>query len=411
MSNGWQHQALEVIRYGDLGASVYPSGVPARVADELVTQYRTFRATIDCFLLWDGVQPTGVCILEEPHHLLVFHAWWSDTLEILNKGIEIEPAAVSHACKALFRALPAVREIRVEVPFQARELDLPTIVGGETEYMIAELPATFDEYLSSLGTSTRRNLRLYENRLSRAFPGFTSDTLVRGDAIPETADLFLGWKNVRFEKHGRSTYWQTDPHKYPNFVELVHRCGEARVVTIEGEVAAVVFAFWVGNEVCALQSAFDPRYEKYHLGLLMHAWLAREAVARGAARLNIGVGSADYKERVLEPSLSTRRKSPSTVLTSHASAASGKLPRSSREGNACWRATNMRSTSPIRGARPSCAACAGRRSRRSRAEADRRRLARRFTLPDSWPLEGALRVRAVAALSRSLRWAALVPTP
>lgn len=94
--------------------------------------------------------------------------------------------------------------------------------------MIAELPATFDEYLSSLGTSTRRNLRLYENRLSRAFPGFTSDTLVRGDAIPETADLFLGWKNVRFEKHGRSTYWQTDPHKYPNFVELVHRCGEAR---------------------------------------------------------------------------------------------------------------------------------------------------------------------------------------
>ena len=154
-----------------MGASVYPSGVPARVADELVTQYRTFRATIDCFLLWDGVQPTGVCILEEPHHLLVFHAWWSDTLEILNKGIEIEPAAVSHACRALFRALPAVREIRVEVPFQARELDLPTIVGGETEYMIAELPATFDEYLSSLGTSTRRNLRLYENRLSRAFPG------------------------------------------------------------------------------------------------------------------------------------------------------------------------------------------------------------------------------------------------
>ena len=180
MSNGRQHQALQVIRYGDLGASVYPSGVPARVADELVTQYRTFRATIDCFLLWDGVQPTGVCILEEPHHLLVFHAWRSDTLEILNKGIEIEPAAVSHACRALFRALPAVREYRVEVPFQARELDLPTIVGGETEYMIAELPATFDEYLSSLGTSTRRNLRLYENRLSRAFPGFTSDTLVRG---------------------------------------------------------------------------------------------------------------------------------------------------------------------------------------------------------------------------------------
>ena len=51
-------------------------------------------------------------------------------------------------------------------------------------------------------------------------------------------------------------------------------------MTIEGEVAAVVFAFWVGNEVYALQSAFDPRYEKYHLGLLMHAWLAREAVAR-----------------------------------------------------------------------------------------------------------------------------------
>ena len=297
MSDGRDRQPSKIILYDDLGATVYPSCVPDHVADELVTQYRTLRATIDCFLLWDGMEPTGVCILEDPHHVLVFHVW-SDTLELLNKCIEIEPADVRRACQALFRALPLVRRIRLEVPFDAHDLGLPTIVRHDDAYMVAELPATFDEYLSSLGTSTRRNLRLYENRLSRAFPGFTSDTVVRGDATREIADLFLGWKSARFENLGMSTYWETEPRRYPGFVELVRRRGEARVVTIEGEVAAMVFAFWVSDEVYALQSAFDPRYEKYHLGLLMHAWLAREAVARGAARLNIGLGRADYKERL-----------------------------------------------------------------------------------------------------------------
>lgn len=308
MSNGRECQPPEVILYEDLGASVYPSHVPDHAADELVDRYGSLCSIIDWFVLWDGLEPTGVCILEEPHHVLVFHVW-SDTLELLNKCIKIEPADVSRACRALFRALPLVRRIRLEVPFRARELELPTIVRGDVDYVIVELPATFDEYLVSLGASTRRNLRLYENRLWRDFPRLTPDTAVCGDASLEIADLFLGWKNARFEKRGLSTYWETEPKKYPGFVELVRRRGEARVVTIEGEVAAMVFAFWVGDEVYALQSSFDPRYEKYHLGLLMLFWLAREAVARGAARLNFGLGRADYKERLGAKPVNTQQLS------------------------------------------------------------------------------------------------------
>ena len=45
------------------------------------------------------------------------------------------------------------------------------------------------------------------------------------------------------------------------------------------------------------EGAFDPRYEHYALGSLMHYWMACQAVRRGARRVYLGMGPNEYLEQ------------------------------------------------------------------------------------------------------------------
>lgn len=284
-------------RYPDLDAEVHPDSVPSGLAAELPDLYGSLFATLDWFETHDDSPGHGACVLAEPRHVLLFDRA-GDTVEVLNKAFRIAPADARRACRALFRAFPDVRRIHLEVMFLAAELELPRRVLYWTDHMVVDLPATVDEYTASLGRSTRRNLRLYENRVHRDFPDAAVEIMRPGDRAGELVDLFLAWKNDRFREHGRTTYWERDPALAARFVELLRRCGEAQVTTLAGREAAISFAFPVGEEVCSQETSFDPSLEQYHLGLLAQYWVACDAVRRGAKRFNLLWSTTQYKERL-----------------------------------------------------------------------------------------------------------------
>ena len=78
--------------------------------------YNTLLSTEDWFEIEDGAQPTGACLLESPHHVILFHVA-GDTIEVSNKEFAIGPRSAERACRALFRALPGTRRIHLEVLF------------------------------------------------------------------------------------------------------------------------------------------------------------------------------------------------------------------------------------------------------------------------------------------------------
>jgi CelD/BcsL family acetyltransferase involved in cellulose biosynthesis len=284
-------------RYSDLRATVSPGEVPDGAAQELRELYGSLFATVDWFVTHDDAVAMGTCTLEDPRHVVLFEVE-GDTVEVLNKAFAIAPEDVSRACRALFRALPRTRRIHFEVMFSPRELRLPKRVLYWTDHMIIPLPDTVAQYQAQLGKSTRRNLRTYENRLSRDFPGMRTEVVAPGEDARAHVDLFLRWKMDRFGVLGRDTYWEKDPQLVDRFVALLQRCGEVRMTTLAGSPVAVVFAFPVGAAVCAQEAAFDTHYEYYHLGLLAWYWLACDAIARGLHSMNLLWGTATYKERL-----------------------------------------------------------------------------------------------------------------
>lgn len=283
--------------YADLSAIVYPDAVPDGLLSELPSLYSSLFSTQEWWLTQDKVEPTGACVLEGPRHVLLFHIV-DDTVEILNKVFRIDPAELRRACRALFRALPHVRRVHVEILFSPKELGLPHRTLHSVEHMVIDLPATPDQYLASLGKRTRGNLRNFENRLRRDHPDLATEIIVAGAAARRLFDQFLEWKIARFHDRGRVTFWENAPYQTDQVIDLMSRTGEAHVTTIAGSAAAIRFLFPVGDTTYALQGAFDPDYEIYRLGLLSVYWAIGDAIGRGLRHFNLLWGTTDYKSHL-----------------------------------------------------------------------------------------------------------------
>lgn len=255
------------VSYDDLRATVHLDQVPDGLADEIDALYSSLFSTLDYFSAYDEAQPTGAVVLTEPRHVLLFQAQ-GDTLEVLNKTISIAPADARRACRALFRALPDVRRIHLEVMFPPQQLGLAKRVLYSADDMVIALPESLEGCLAALGTSTRRNLRTYENRLRRAYPDLATTVFELGPRTDEFFELFMTWKRQRLEAQGGTVYFDRLPDRVPRFTELLRRRGELHLTSIRERPIALVFAFPVGRACYIYQYAYDPDLAYYHLGLL-----------------------------------------------------------------------------------------------------------------------------------------------
>lgn len=284
-------------RYADLRAVVSTDAVPAGACDEIETLYSNLFTTCDWFESHDDEHATGAVVLEDPRHVLLFYQA-GDTIEVLNKVIDIEPSDVRRAGKALLRAFPKARRIHLEIKFPPADLRVPKRVLYWTDDYVIELPASVDAYHAALGKSTRKNLRLYENRLLRKFPDATTEIVAAGDDSRELFERHLEWKTERFRTLGQTTYWERLPDRVDLFVDLLQRRGEAHITSLDGRPVAIAFVFPVGQTVNLYAYAFDPAFEYYHLGLLMQHRVVVNAIERGMTRVHMLWGTSEYKTRL-----------------------------------------------------------------------------------------------------------------
>ena len=282
------------IGYPDLGAIVYPAGIPDGVADELPALYGTLLSTVDWFEVQDEVMATGACILERPRHVLLFYRN-KDTVEILNKEFAIAPLDAERACRALFRALPRARRIHVEIMFPPGELRLPKRVLYGTDHMVIDLPASADAYTASLGKKTRQQVRRSRRDIEKERGPITVETISPVGDVDELLSTLISWKNLRFNAKGRTTLWQENPKAAGYVAELARRRGRVRIASIAGARAAIQFLFPVGASMYVMQSGFDPTFSSYGLGLLETYDIACEAIEEGLLRLSLFWGEEGHK--------------------------------------------------------------------------------------------------------------------
>ena len=285
--------------FASLNATVHPRVDPRRYADELDTLYSSLFSTVDWFDTHDDAPWMGACVLEQPRHVVLFTGK-GDTVQVLNKAFAVAPFDAERACRALFRAFPHVRRIHLEVVFPPSRLGLSKRVLYTTDHMVVDLPSSTEEYLASLSKRMRKHLRTYRNRLQHDFSDITTEVFPSAgdERVPALFDQLRRWKTKRFGSRGQMTYWQKDPRLVNRFLALLARRGEVRLTTLDGRIAAIVFDFPVGDEMCAQESATDPDLDHYGLALLSDYWEACDAISRRFRALNMLWGTEEHKARL-----------------------------------------------------------------------------------------------------------------
>ncbi len=268
--------------------------------------YSSLKSTLDWFLTQGGRPPNGACVLEEPRHVVLFNQS-GGTVDVLNRFFACAPRDADRICRALFRALPGVHRLHLDVMFPPQQLAFPHSVVEQVSHMVIELPASVDEYDHSLGRSTRQHLRQDARRVQRAFPDLHTETVTLGERSRELVDQLIAWKIQRFHEQDRLTYWEANPRLAERTAALLRRCGHCRVTYIGGKQAAIYLCFRVGDTVFPLQGAHDPTYDAYHLGSLALYEAVSHAIESGARRVNLLEGTVESKSRLgARPELTTR---------------------------------------------------------------------------------------------------------
>ena len=162
--------------------------------------------------------------------------------------------------------------------------------------MVIDLPASIDEYDSSLRQSTRRHLRSYGNRVRRTFPDLHTETITLGERSQELVDRLIEWKIQRFREHDRLTYWEANPsapqrtgrpaaspRAVPRHLHRRQGGGDPHS------------ASRVGDTVTRWRARTTRRYDAYHLGFLATYETACAAIESGARRVNLLEGTVQPK--------------------------------------------------------------------------------------------------------------------
>lgn len=278
---------------------IYDGHVPSFIEDELEQLYGARYACVEYFRVYQGLE--GVCAYRvacggKPQVILLYQHR-HHTLWVLNQAISIDAEQLQRFTECMFARHPQVRRIDFHsIDADASGLHWPKQCLLTREDTVAALPVSVDEYLASLGKSTRHNLRRYRERLLREHPGFELRVVPRQQIGSEHLHLLQMLNRERLDSKGRlSTIDDTELHRLR---QLSARYGMVTLACIGDKVVGGMLCFIIGKGITFRIIAHDPSYDDYSLGFLIYFMTICEAIRQGCTQMNFGWDYYPYKLRL-----------------------------------------------------------------------------------------------------------------
>jgi CelD/BcsL family acetyltransferase involved in cellulose biosynthesis len=204
---------------------------------------------------------------------------WIASQRVPRARLEYVPEEVPTA-DAVSRPLAAAGyEVRVERLVTSPRLDLP---------------AEFETYVQSLSKKERHELRRKIRRLEsgRRVMFRFADASERGRVL----DRFVA---LHRRSRGEKAEFMTAANErfFRDVAEAIGSRGWLRlgVLDVDGEDAAVLFAFAYEGALALFNAAYDPNLASLSVGIVCHAYAIRDAIAEGLRAYDLLRGDEPYK--------------------------------------------------------------------------------------------------------------------
>jgi len=240
------------------------------------------------------------------HHMLVYEDETLIDLLIFGNGQAISKCFnslvvigqnVIDACiEKVFEIYPTIKKVTIDASYNCYTLRR-SVLSFLSDNHILELPASMDEYYSTLGSSTRQTIKNRRVRLMRDYPE-AKFVAKFGPEIDEViVDKIIQLNIERLKFKGRipriDNVYKDNLYKYSQYY------GFAVYLEINGEIVAGNISTILNKGVFGRITAYNNSYSKYNVGELCAFYAIQMSIERGLKTFHFLWGESDLKKRLL----------------------------------------------------------------------------------------------------------------
>lgn len=217
---------------------------------------------------------------------------------VLNEGMRLASEDIAAFANYVFGKLRDANSIHFHaVVVENVEHNYPSLLLPCTEDIVIALPKTEEDYLASLGKSTRKSIRQSLARLHRTLPDFSHE-IRPGNAVPEAVmrDI-IGFNHARMARKQRASALNTEASD--KLISLISKRGMVGMASVNGRLCGGTLACRIGDDFFSLVNAHEPAYDAFSLGSVCRHLMIADAIKMQAERFHLLGGQFETKKMVL----------------------------------------------------------------------------------------------------------------
>jgi hypothetical protein len=288
------------MEFENISISLYSGSVPQYIDGKLDQLYQHMYSSLAYHMEYGNItSDTSTYVVEKNGEIItvLLFRMESGKVRVLNEQFRIIAEEIDRFAQYIFNACPSINVISFPViDTTANVLSFPYRQSRCTQDIVLALPGTAEEYLGSLGKSTRSYIKRYLNKLKRSFPSVSCKTYGNKEVSEQHIHDIIALSKARMA--GRYKPSRFDDAETEKIIRLARLCGLVNVITIDGQVCAGAINYRFGESYFLQVIAHDPAYDRYGLGTLCCYLAICECIAQKGKEYHFLWGLYEYKFRL-----------------------------------------------------------------------------------------------------------------
>jgi CelD/BcsL family acetyltransferase involved in cellulose biosynthesis len=177
-------------------------------------------------------------------------------------------------------------------------LSTKTEISATCPYI--ELPGSFEDYISSRGSTTRESYRRAKRRIEKDFPTVCCGLVDTPEEIDRVMGALIHLHQKRWLQKGyQGSFSNQEFIGFHRTVALkALECNQLRLyyLQINADIIAVYYCYRIADSVQFYLGGFDEQFSKYSPGILINAFAIEQAILEGAKHFDFLEGEERYKQ-------------------------------------------------------------------------------------------------------------------
>lgn len=273
-------------------------GIPREYESFLIEKYDSFITTCRYIEVYYQDYDIHYFIVKDKGKLLelLVYGTREKAAKCFNSLVYIDQDIISEFVKNVFNRHPLITKIEIVASYKEYDLN-KSFLSFKSDDQILKLPSSLEDYLTNLGSQTRKHIKQRKERFLKDCPNAKFVTKYGLEIEESLIDKIILLNCSRMKLKG--TISGIDNISKDNIYKYSIFYGCVAYIEIDGEVVAGCISTVLNKKVFAHVIGHNNNYSKFNLGEMCFMYLIETSIQKGISSFHFLWGETEYKRRLL----------------------------------------------------------------------------------------------------------------